>query len=475
MKLVIDPVYTTDNINSCSSWVRLYSFAKDFVNRSDSNYCYVNLPKNDDYFTLPELKNDSLIPVYSKYYKRGRYFNTFFIPDDYLEKYSMVGDYGDYDFFLTTRQRGNQLRLMQGQETSNIRAGLILLEVLPMLPFKRTVRYGNKDFLQRFAPTNYLSFDKVIVEAEFERKGIIQASRNKLSSASLCELEDKIDVGCIWDDGLDDNYIESEQAKQDFINEPFQVFYPHWRMAENQRNFSDVYDVLRYSYLSTSDEIKFRAFRESESKVPFDASFMDVNRYSRERFIDILKKCNVFVVATDEGSWETSVIESCLRGNIGIVKEKPWSKEIFGEDYFGFFETRAEGVSKIKWIYKNKEKAWEKFVSWYNDHFKKVLNNRRNRLDLIYGFMDEWENRMKDNIECSGGYWEQAKIIDESNKNIVDLRKSDIEGINFNWGRRQFSGTSIYTMTSKLYITKFILIREFGWRDVNSPWTVKRK
>jgi hypothetical protein len=390
LKILIDPVFTTKSIARCSSFYGDVRIVHDFCAKYPDTLVTCLVPADGGAFldTHADLfqqfhlmENWNYIPVFCAW---DRFQNIFFPSDESLYILAEFrGTHGDWDILLTNRNNGQYFR--RASSIGRFCKFMCLYDTFPMFPFKKTFiaergPHHNDRFSEMSSLLSYLAFDLVFVEAEFERREILSCAKAVLAPAQMRCLSEGL-VAAYPGSLLPLDYVCSGEARANFIGKgELRVVYAQ-KLVETQRRFSLVYRSLQtlYSKLAATEfDISLRVCSNTSSGIPSyakrDHKFILFESLPREKFWELLRSTHIQLSFSEEEDVPKGILEGILLGVIPVIPRRLWSRDLFGDDYVFFADTVTEAYAVISWIGKNREKAFDKFLRWYNDYFvQKVI------------------------------------------------------------------------------------------------------
>lgn len=482
LKLLLDPVYTTKNIDKCATFWWLYTVAKYWVDQGDNRMVYWTV--GEDEYDTDSITDPRFIKVRVPR-TVDRYREMWLPPDQHTLLFNgWTGLYGDWDILLTTRNNGFYWQRIMGPHYKG-RKFIVLAEPFPFLPFKRTFSSGpedsfeyRKDCLHTIG--SYLLFDKVHINTEYERREVFEHTRSFFSPSEQKYIRANMDV-TYPQNQIPNDYVYSEEARERFINrDPMWVLYPQ-RMDESERQFSKVFRSLSVMYsklCSSGMNIKMQICTNSSIGLPDgmkeDQKFLVLDRPSREKFWERVKECGVYLSFAVEEGLPFSLLECTKLGTIGVVFRAPWSEDLYGKDYPWLVKNVPEAYACVKQIYQNPEKSWEKFVKWYRNYFEPVILPRGNSGELFERESQEHFQKLEANM-TKGPSEELIDTIHKECKDRVDLlylpsTPAFRQGGNLR--NRNVHKSGVYFKMPKRWIVSYALRLTHGWSSTKDPWVL---
>jgi hypothetical protein len=430
MKVLIDPIYTSRWQSKCSTYYALKNAALDLLKDEDT-FVYCTVP--DTEFN-PQFINDDLIvhdrclniPVK---FGRDRYQNMFF-PSDDLMKFSNSGEYWDWDVLITTRNNGWFWRLMSRKNNEQrYKKLLILVEPFPMMTFKSTVAWHESTDLMIL--NSYLAFDYVFIQTQWEKYKILETAKRYMSPSQQAKLISKFMVTFPKPD-LDYNFPLSG-VKKDGKG----LIYVQ-RIDESERRVSKMLEVFRKSFI-LSKELNVSLSTNSAGIGDYeDVGFMEFHQLPRSEFYDLLKKQSICVSWSKDEGMPFSLLEANAFGVIPIVKRELWSKDFYGDYYWGLVDSLDEAVSKVRYVIENYDQAYQDFMVWYKNWLGRYIANfgdqssvQQSVIGMHFESLVIDSNRNKQMIAEGKDYL--SELIDKSGDLIFDFNNEEqltgLEGV----------------------------------------------
>lgn len=494
-RILIDPIFTVKRISRCSSFWDVCKLTHDFCKKYPgvSVTCIVPkegrrfLPDHENLFIeFPMMKEWTFVPISIGFDRYQRYW----LPTDEFRGVvtEYAGTHGDWDVLVTNRNAGLYFRRIQAFRA--LSRFLILYDTFPFLPFKATARCGSvQSFEGRFTSlqtlTNYMAFDKIIVNAEFERREILKTARLFYSAAQVRRLADILHVAHNMPP-FDIEFVFSDEAKTNFLEqEQLSVLFAQ-KITENQRKFSTVFRSLQTLYSKLAADrlnMKIEICTQSASGLPTyarnDANFLTFVSLPRLEFWEKLRKTHIQLSFSIEEDMPKGILEGVLMGVVPVVAKRLWSIDFFGYDYPFFASNETEAYGVISWIGHNRSAAWERFVDWYRSYFMPTIIPRGNASELFSGFIESHitktvgiaETSIEDNALAQAilkayAPGDRANLLCPAANtdiftNMQDCSKLDI-------------ANTPYSRLPARWQHSFMLRFLHGWKSTDTPWELVR-
>jgi hypothetical protein len=481
---LVDPVFTTKNIDKCATTWWLRQVAEYWLNQGENRRVYFTVGKNGEYDTASITdKRIIKIPIDRTV---DRYREMWLPPDEHMLMFNgWTGLYGDWDILLTTRNNGFYWRRIIGPPFKGSRF-LVLAEPFPFLPFKKTFSSGSegsfdyrKDCLHTIG--SYLMFDKVHINTEYEKTEIFNTSKSFFVPSEQRILRANMDV-TYPKNVLDENYVFTKEAEKNFVNRnPMMVVYPQ-RIDESERQFSKVFKSLSMMYAklcSSGLNMKMQICTNSRIELPEgmrdDQEFLTVDRPPREEFWRIIKNCSVFLSFAIEEGLPFSLVECVKLGTIGVVNREKWSEDLFGKDYPWLVNNVPEAYAMVKKIYQKPRESWDRFVDWYKNYFKPVILKRGDSAPLFERETQAHFSQMEEELKKVPSE-ELIDTIEKECKKSVDLLSlpnTTAFRQGGNMRDRNIHKNGIYFKMPRRWVVSYVL-RQRGWTITDDPWVLER-
>jgi hypothetical protein len=204
--------------------------------------------------------------------------------------------------------------------------------------------------------------------------------------------------------------------------------------------------------------------------------FLDMDRVPQEEFWEYLKSGNVFLSLSLEEGLPTGAVEASCLGVIGVVNKAKWSVDLFGEDYFGLIKGEAKALGLIKWIYSNREKAWEKWIKWYESHFlKKIASLSGGQQHFLSACNNYFEELAKEANWTQGVQAISKGTADAGIREIDVLHLKGLDTMrNQADTRKRAYWNVIYYRLPFRWRTHFKLRVLDGWKVTGKPWILRK-
>jgi len=497
LKIIVDPIYTTKLASRCSTFSALSNIIKGVLD------C---LPHSTAVFLIPNDKSrmefdiaaqrrfegyEDRILFYPIYYSSDRYRELWFLRDDRRNAlHEFGGIHGDWDVLLTSRNSSFFYRALISQ-SSRVRKFLVLFENFPTLPFKATAmegrsKEGSLKWIMSHARTlsNFLGFDRIYFDCVYDRKEVLKAAKAALSVAFVKRLEEISASGKPWLEEPDLSFPNTDDARRKFSEKgTFEALYIQ-RFTTTQKRGELALDVFSKLYsLKDKDglDIEFSVYTPSAvkpSKARFfknDSNFFFMDSLPKEEFLARLRRGHVFVSFSKEEGGPASVYEACANACIGVVYQARWAEHYLGYDYPFFVKTKPEAYALVKWIYYNRETAFDKWLDWYNSTFL----NTTAKLPLLWKLLvndivKHFEKQ--DSVFSEKGINSFAERINAERDvfgDIVDILNPGAGKENLRLGG--WPKETPFFMLPQRWVTHYCLRSCFGWkRDKIKPWVLHR-
>jgi hypothetical protein len=216
-------------------------------------------------------------------------------------------------------------------------------------------------------------------------------------------------------------------------------------------------------------------------EIQSDSRFLTLDRPKREDFWNVLKHTHVFLSFSREEELPFSLMEAVHFGTPGVVVREDWSVDMFGPDYPWFVEDVTQAYAYLKWIHKNRVRAWEKFTDWYRNFFlPEIVRKRGNAQERFEHESQKWydTNEEKDfRLKAEKSEVVQALHKTTKKKGVVDLLNlPDDSGLRQLGDVRTGPATRLqpYYRRPTRWIYGYYLRAFYGWESTKKPWHVKK-
>jgi len=416
MKIVLDPVYTTSHMSTCSSWFPTKLAGLKYLEMDENNYIYCLVP--DEEYCNDGIKADDLVdhPRWKniKYpYSKDRYSNFFFPGSQYEYLLANYGELWDYDILFTTRSFCLPLLRASTREERGLR-WYTLLDLLPGMNFKTTVSMWWEG--EAFLSLAYAMVDRVFMTPEWERKEALKTMRKYISPNLLMKAQDKMRITYYHPD-LDYERVYKKKIRQD---EVLNVIYAG-RRNNTQKKWDDIVKLFRYYWLMRKEKINFFVASASKSQADAVEPMWDMKSLPRDEFYTKLENQDVTISMSIEEEIPLALVEAISYGCIPVVRKAQWSVGMFGEDYFGLVKNEAEAFAMLDLIAEDKQKYFDMFLEWYEKFKEEYLipygDFKQNLLDDVNALdsrrMQYFEKKFPENEETKG-WMEMCSIINDN-------------------------------------------------------------
>lgn len=406
-KILVDPIFTAKRISRCSSFWDICKLTHDFCIKHPGVRVVCLVPREGGFFLpdhenlfveFPLMRDWTFVPIFVGTDRYQRHW----LPTGELRQVvtEYAGLHGDWDVLVTNRNAGLFFRRVSGLGLARLTKFLFLYDTFPIFPFKVTAPGGtalntlNGRVTSMQTLTNYMAFDKIIINAEFERREILKTARSFYSSAQVRRLSDMLNVAHNMPP-FDTDFVFSAEARSNFVEqERLSVLYAQ-KITETQRNFSDVFRSLQtlYSKLAADRlDMTIEICTQSAAGLPKyarnDAKFLSFVSLPRLQFWEKLRKTHIQISFSIEEDMPKGILEGVLMGVVPVVARRRWSEDFFGRDYPFFAANETEAYAVIAWIGHNRADAWDRFVDWYRSYFAPNIVLRGNASELFTSFVE---------------------------------------------------------------------------------------
>ena len=437
MKIMLDPVYTTSHMSTCSSWFPTKLAGLKYLEMDENNYVYCLVP--DERYNKGAIVADDLVkhPRWKniKYpYKKDRYSNFFFPGSEYEEYLTNYGKYWDYDILFTTRSFCLPLLRAATRESRELR-WYTLLDLLPGMNFKKTVSMWWEG--EAFLSLAYSMVDRVFMTPEWERKEALKTMRKYISPNLLLQAQDKMRLTYYHPD-LDYERIYRKKVQNDT---PLNVIYAG-RRNHTQKRWEDLVKLFRDYWLMRKDKVNFFVASASKSQEDQIEPMWEMASLPRHLFYKKLEQQDVTITMSIEEEIPLALVEAITYGCIPVVRKAQWSVGMFGEDYFGLVANEAEAFALLDSIAEDKQKYFDMFVEWYEKFREEYLKPYGDYAKNLQQDVEVFKKRRNDYFatnfpedESTSGWLEMCELIDDNTEvgekynlltKMEELSKEDI-------------------------------------------------
>lgn len=479
LTLLVDPVYTRQDINKCQTFWWLRKVAEHWLEQGKRRRVYWTVGEGDYDSDLISDPRWIRVPVPRS---ADRYFEMWFPPHQLRNNFTIFGPYGDWDLLLTTRNNGIFWRRLEPQTRFN--KYLCLAEPFPMLPFKKTVTVGGSTTFARAYQliciqtlSSYAVFDSIHISAKFEQDAVFQLAKDFLSPKIQQGLRKSMVVSHP-DLGLPVDYPLTEEARDHFVNgKPVRVIYTH-RISETQRRFSKVYETLQKLFARGKiPNLHLQVCTNSlVGEDNPDSKWLVIESLPRGMFYDFLKKSHIFISMSVEEDLPTGLVEASVHGVVGVVPREPWALDMFGRDYPWIASSVTEAYGCVRQIHSNRADAWQKWTNWYRDYLIPVIMKR---CDAETRFEDETQ-RWSDYID-SIVRQRAPMLTEEIHKKFPKGGTIDLmhlpKGFKVTNDIRKMAQETwdhSYFRSPRRWSIGYALKTLYGWKSTAKPWILQK-
>ncbi|MBQ9406628.1 MAG: hypothetical protein IJU37_07845 [Desulfovibrio sp.] len=491
-KILADPVFTAKRISRCSSFWDVCKITHDFCAKHPGVHVTCIVPKDGSFFLpdyealfveFPLMKDWTFVPTFVGTDRYQRHW----LPTDELQRVvtEYAGTHGDWDVLVTNRNAGLFYRRVES--FGALAKFFFLYDTFPIFPFKATAPGGshthslNGRFTAMQTLTNYMAFDKIVINAEFERREILKTARLFYSPAQVRRLSDSLHVAHNMPP-LDTGFVYSDDARNNFIEpEQLSVLFAQ-KITESQRKFSDVFRSLQilYAKLAASQlKLKIEICTQSAAGLPKyarnDANFLSFVSLPRLKFWEKLRKTHIQLSFSIEEDMPKGMLEGVLMGVVPVVARHLWSEDFFGRDYPFFASNEAEAYAVIGWIGRNRADAWSRFVDWYRSYFAPTIFPRGTASELFTRLV---ESHISEQVRLAEAKRNQNELVRDIMKAYASGERVDLLCLQSRTGifknvydcRKYVMADKPYSRLPSRWQHSFILRFLHGWKCTGNPW-----
>lgn len=247
--------------------------------------------------------------------------------------------------------------------------------------FARTETHQIIDWMEfMLRSTSYAAADATIVATSFERRELLEIAKDYVSPYWYKELKKKVHV---IPRGIDcdnvDQIIRDVEKRRNFTvfwggrftaeKRPFFVIEQMLKMYEGGRDIDMIVTMPGEGTFKFADKI-------SEVKKRCRKLVIKTN-VKREEFLRLCASSHVWISASLHEGFSIGHAEMAYTGVPGIVPRRPWSIEIFGEDYPLMYDANKfeEAATLLRWVYENYEEALE-IARQTRERIKKLFDKK---------------------------------------------------------------------------------------------------
>lgn len=484
IKLLLDPIFTNTNMSKCATWYAFKSTTQYLLEQFPNLKVYAIVPPEDEWVARDDLfeETDRVIHIPIPQY-RDRYKEYFFLKKEWLDKFAYWGEFWDWDICMTTRSVG--VPTMRIMSTKSVQKTIITFEPLPLVKYKKTVNiFDRGDALHMQTFSGYLNSDLVVVNTQHEIDGIVREARRFLTVAKLRDLKERLLCKFSAPAGVDLMHPHKKEAWD--RSKPFKVLYTQ-RLDKTERRPDMVFDSFKYAFVTSGNKFDFEVCTNTSGKEDMIADFegfMSFGRPSRGDFYKKLATAQVCCSFAVEEGIPLSLFEAASFGVICVVKNEAWSRDMYGPDYPWLVAGIPEAVTAIKWIEKNYDEAYKKYLEWYDNFWLKRVAERGD-------FTEYFVKRINDDfLSARNKKVGKRPMHDQRLSYLIDafcrdhgMERFDIREIVIELDKRNICKSNFRSTLQRdqfdiplarspaFYETRLELNHFFGWKDGLKPGT----
>ena len=295
MKIVIDPIFTTQTIETCQYHFMMQSVMKHILSKREDVFFYYAVPENFDELGMKwnidtskfyQHKNIKYVNVRSK---RDRIQEYLRVVPQLEELYSFQGDFWDADLYITAR---SLLVPFLRQHAVGTRTGMphakkfIIVDGFPLLSYKGG--QGAKIppmLMDLITVTGYQAADVAYTMSPHEYAEIVDAAKQQLSPSNAKRIKEKTRLMVSFP--FEKSKLKTKATIDKIMKrqKPFTIAYTR-RFNINKGNIEEVLKVMGKHWIYNG-KTKVRCVFTSASEHiygGYDKSWMEMVHTPREEF-----------------------------------------------------------------------------------------------------------------------------------------------------------------------------------------------
>ena len=458
MKLLLDPVFTHRQMSKCATWYWLKRVGHLWLEMfPEDGFVYSLIPDEGSVFDADDVVDDPRWMNVGYPYGRDRYSQFVFPNERLADLVAPWGELWDWDLYFTTRS----FAVAAVKGFSGDGRLTILGEPFPIANFKKTVAVEPEIELLNMA--GYAAVDRVYVNTDHERAGLVGAARRHLSIAHVDAVTEKMTTTFIRP-SID--WQRPHSMRRPGPRGPLRVVYTQ-RMDTTERRFPEVYKLCRDYWLKRGDQVEIKVMTNAARENMKGEPFWDVGVLPREEFYEELERQHVYLSLSMEEGMPFSLLEATAFGTIGVVRRERWSEDFYGADYFGLVSNEAEAFALLDDINAHRVKYWNRFLEWYDGFLERYVNPKG---EFESVFRSDVEKLVASQRERFGFEHEVSGIlhahVESGHHNLFDLMREAGEKGLIRYRERPDMRDVPIARRRNLNRIRLHLIHQHGWRDV---------
>lgn len=376
MRILYVPLYTTSNIEACST----FHFAKKFFLQLVSQFpdTYVYFPVFQRYIENPIITHPRIklidINSHRKIYKQRDDMSLF---PAYLDQFRESDGKYYVDVVVCDKPMVSAAILDHLKSyTTNGSGGILLVNLHQFIVDSKINTFVHSHSFCSIVMGMAVA-DLNVFSLESDKNRMKAEERNYLSPAMIRKINDSslLSLG-----GVDVEKVE--RFLSDERNEKFTV---NWGYAyTNGYQVDKVFGEIDMLFRSGRDiEIIATSPGGKGSLIDFERFnyFTFMEKVPQEKFWEIISKCHAFVYMAWQGELSYSVLEQQILGLVGVFINKEYIEGMLYPEYPFIAKSHEEIAVYLRQIYENYESEWiqeviEKQRQWVKDHFNIESRNK---------------------------------------------------------------------------------------------------
>ena len=485
LKCLIDPIYTAKP-SHCSG-VAIY---RRFVHRMlddlkrDDVFFYWLVPhwvSEEERAWLPQHPNIAYVELHSTKDRTQEYLS---FPRELDAIMAFNGSHWDFDLYITSRVGLAPLaKLCMTSPRLKGQAWLKevwLLEVMPLMTFKRLVMTIDEQVQDLFTLTGYLAADKTYVLSFHEKRQILQTAREFFNPSTVKRLDGKLQEALL---SVTTGFsLKGPQFCFKRGARPFCMAYIGRNVPT--ANVEPVYEVMEKTWIMKGDAgCRLITCTTSITRKVKPPEMVDVRVLPREEFWRTVREdMDLALILWTDGGFSAGVAEPVVMGTPVIMMRADWSIGMFGPDYPFYVTTELQAYGMAKAFHDDYEGMYALFAEWHAKHLQPLFARREESwvYKLMTTELDEFESRTRArHVEKHSGKTNNSVI-----KAIVEAAEGRDEIVLFHLLREMGESGALKSVSDKLdpddretrglvWATSWnelrvILKNHFGWEDAST-------
>jgi len=413
MRILIFPFYSNaSNLNGCSAFNWAKGFIKWAVKNYPDVYFYLVFPEMDGNWHYRDdgfFKSERLSVIHVPLYPKGQRDSMAMAPKEFFDLFNERVGTVVFDAVFTDRIA--LVPIIKNALGHFVKSKRVNIPVVVKDHFLITIEtaIGTPMDVEVQQAMGLACADRAIFQSPLTYERALRMMKKYLQPSLIIPFQKKslhINFGVNCD--VIDKYRDAEKY-------PMRTVLFSQRLEQNA-NWEFIFAVLDKMYRITKNVqvivcTNNKNLKQLDKVKKLYSHFRVFSGMPQDKYLEIVSKCHIFVVATRFEEYPTVVFEALRMGLVGIVPQKEWVKRLMPVDYPFTFKDGMEALFQIKRLI---EMPDEQLRTYRMDEWVKEVHSVDHSYAQVYEtILDAWKTKKQ--VKISSGVME---LIDEAGAKI---------------------------------------------------------